>query len=154
MLNFFYKAKLLKKSNVKMEKDKRGKLLPVSFSFSFIFSGTISNVRVARPCHHHLLGQSWTLGHSAGSGTLKLPLQYHRACQETLTAMGMSPRQPEAGQAPITPCMALVTPYRSPFVTPENTASTRRGCHRKRPSNHRTGRTLPAPGKTPHFTFA
>ena len=35
-----------------------------------------------------------------------------------------------------------------------NKNSGQRGCHRKRPSHHRTGRTLPAPGKNPHFTFA
>ena len=127
-----------------MEKDKRGKLLLVSFLlFLLSFLVHISNVRVARlPATTTSWAQSWDSGPQCWWGTLKLPLQHHRACQETLTAMGMSPRQPKAGQVFNHPPRGLHDPFPVPL------------CNSREHSQHRTGRTLPAPGKTPHFTFA
>lgn len=46
------------------------------------------------------------------------------------------PGSPRQDRSSITPSLALVTPFRSPFVTPE-TQPACRGCHRKSP--HTTG---------------
>lgn len=75
-------------------------------------------------------GQSWDSGPQCWWNSEAAPPIPQGLSRRPSQPWACLPRQPEAGQVFDHPGKRS-DPLQVPFVTPENTASTRRGCHRK-----------------------